>query len=103
MASDEKTARAIFLVSRWCSDSALDRGRPTSSRFRAWYTGAILPPAGRACGSGLRYHPSAEPEPGRRGWVGAAGEGEVRAGVHVVVVGCGRVGSELAGTLEKDG
>jgi trk system potassium uptake protein TrkA len=23
--------------------------------------------------------------------------------VHVVVVGCGRVGSELAGTLEKDG
>ncbi len=27
----------------------------------------------------------------------------MRAGVHVVVVGCGRVGSELAGTLEKDG
>jgi trk system potassium uptake protein TrkA len=25
------------------------------------------------------------------------------AAVHVVVVGCGRVGSELAGTLEKDG
>ncbi|MGH8975105.1 MAG: NAD-binding protein, partial [Acidimicrobiia bacterium] len=23
--------------------------------------------------------------------------------MHVVVVGCGRVGSELSGTLEKDG
>jgi trk system potassium uptake protein TrkA len=27
----------------------------------------------------------------------------MEARVHVVVVGCGRVGSELAGTLEKDG
>jgi trk system potassium uptake protein TrkA len=27
----------------------------------------------------------------------------MEAAVHVVVVGCGRVGSELAGTLEKDG
>ncbi|MFO1533520.1 MAG: histidine--tRNA ligase, partial [Thermoplasmatota archaeon] len=33
----------------------------------------------------------------------AAARAQVSTAVHVVVVGCGRVGSELAGTLEKDG
>ena len=86
MASDEKVARAIVLSSRWCSCSALASGRPTSSRFRAEYTGGQLP-----CRTVVAE--------ARR----VAGVGRVPWRVHVVVVGCGRVGSELAGALEKAG
>ena len=79
MASDEKTARAIVLVSRWCSCSALGMGRPTSRRFRAEYT--------------VRQHATGAP---RRAAPRVVWARVTIPAVHVVVVGCGRVGTELA-------
>jgi hypothetical protein len=37
MASDEKIARAMTLMRRWCSCSALRSGRPSSSRLMTEY------------------------------------------------------------------
>src|SRR5882724_4529055 len=37
MASDEKIARAMTLMRRWCSWSALRNGRPSRSRLRTAY------------------------------------------------------------------
>src|SRR5437764_1020029 len=57
-------------------------GRPTSSRFSITYTRGTI-----------RRRPSCAPPRGRVAY----------RLVHVVVVGCGRVGSELALALERDG
>src|SRR5687768_4531811 len=46
MGSDEKVARATVLGSRWCSCSAVDRGRPTSSRFSSSNTAGDDRPPG---------------------------------------------------------
>src|SRR5438445_860867 len=82
MASDEKVASAIRLGRSWCSWSTVAMGRPTSSRFSITYTRGTI-----------RRGPSCAPPLGRVAY----------RLVHVVVVGCGRVGSELALALERDG
>src|SRR4051794_16556080 len=77
MASLANTARATTLPKRWCCSSLLGIGRPTNSRLRLDATGMSV--------EGTFRTPTT-----------------VRA-VHVVVVGCGRVGSSLAVRLVEEG
>src|SRR5215210_1340847 len=96
---------------RWCSCSTVARGRPTSIRLRI----ATPPPGGVGTGPdkgrprgqpvGRQHAIPLRPELlGTCSPVVRSGASEpVGGSVHVVVVGCGRVGSELAGTLEKSG
>src|SRR5438477_861992 len=82
MASEEKVARAMSFGMSWCSCSLVGIGRPTRILFSSEYTGVS------------RYAvPSCVPPSRRVAWWA----------MHVVVVGCGRVGSELAAELESQG
>src|SRR4051812_10963035 len=133
MASEAKTGSATSLRSRWCCSSEVANGRPTRRRFRgvtiaaharpgrprrsASHHGAAQargpalartsPPFGRSFTDfaplgrvPLRFgawpRPAASSGSGRR-------HGPQGDGMHVVVVGCGRVGSELAGSLQASG
>ena len=80
---------------RWCSCSALDSGRPTRIRF----TNAAAKTS--FLSSESRHARLFRGRPRTVASIADANVGE--AHVHVVVVGCGRVGSELAGSLEKAG
>src|SRR5437763_11048511 len=82
MASEEKVARAMSFGMSWCSCSLVGIGRPTRILFSSEYTGIS------------RYAvPSCVPCSRRVAWWP----------MHIVVVGCGRVGSELAAELESQG
>src|SRR3954453_17745555 len=88
-----------FLI-RWCSASSEASGRPTKRRFKVPDT------SGKAKRGGPSRSHKDLPATTPRGLCTVA---RTRAGrvewpaMHVIVVGCGRVGSELATTLDKAG
>src|SRR5215213_1290304 len=81
MASEANTARAIILISRWCCSSLEAIGWPMRMRFSVaiWLRSMARPVL--SFGSGGYSHDL----------------------VHVVVAGCGRVGSSLATSLTEAG
>ena len=108
IASDEKTASAIVLLMRWCSCSEVASGRPTSTRLKLSST--VVPSYARRL-SGRQHAIAGAREPRTRFHAPAPADAvasaitawDGRPVVHVVVIGCGRVGSELAGALEQAG
>ena len=113
MASEEKTASAIVFGIRWCSISVVASGRPTRTRLTNATSSVPPGPLARPAADSLpfgatpiRADPSARSvsDP-RLADASVASPVRRREGesVHVVVVGCGRVGSELAVSLEQHG
>src|SRR3954468_12406800 len=92
MASEEKTASAISLGIRWCSASWEASGRPTNTLLITASTGGNdTCHTGRSAASGQRFELCAPAKPCSM------------CAMHVIVVGCGRVGSELAISLDQMG
>src|SRR5437660_4592017 len=96
MAWGETVARAIDLGSRWFSASEEGMGRPTTRRLSTDIGETVVPG---------RYLLAARPAvpASRRLSCARARRRVALSPMHVVVVGCGRVGSELATALERDG
>src|SRR3954451_9927354 len=118
MASEENTASAMVFGMRWCSISVVASGRPTSTRLTN-ATSSVPPSPGNdrqptACHPAPARHRSARAADRGSGPPSTISSRAVSTGtlgarrrretsVHVVVVGCGRVGSELALGLERSG
>src|SRR5215213_318395 len=104
MASEENTASAIDLGILWWSCSSVAMGRPTSTRLSTLIAGNhTAGPLGnrqpRQEGVRARRHRAVGARPG-------CGEEAPRLDyfpMHVIVVGCGRVGRELGVDLEAAG
>src|SRR3954469_917370 len=104
MASEEKTARAITFGIRWCSCWSDASGRPTSTRFTMVNTGR-----NPTFGGGPARRRQDLVRVGCRGRAAAsavcvlAQRAAQNAGMHIVILGCGRTGSQLALSLDEAG
>ena len=117
IASDEKTASAIVFGIRWCSCSVVASGRPTRTRLTNATSSDPPSPWERPAADSMPSRPvghrpvspiallrqTAVSDSNRRDQTGTLRRfGRRReSSVHVVVIGCGRVGSELAGASSR--
>src|SRR5689334_15091257 len=97
MASEENTARAMTFGMRWWSCWSVASGRPTSTRFTMVNTRR-----NPTFGAGARRRRQ-DPV-----WLAPAvcvlpRSAAQNAGMHIVILGCGRTGSELALSLDEAG